>query len=77
MAAGKSDYWDAELFEYIASDLLKAVRTVFAHTSGTVEAAVEYDVPDDVYTAALEQNLFHFSAAKTLAEVPGAEPGVP
>lgn len=69
VAAGKSDYWDAELFEYIASDLLKAVRTVFAHTSGTVEAAVEYDVPDDVYTAALEQNLFHFSAAKTLAEV--------
>ena len=48
---------------------LKAVRTVFAHTSGAVEAAVEYDVPDDVYTAALEQNLFHFSAAKTLAEV--------
>lgn len=44
VAAGKSDYWDAELFEYIASDLLKAVRTVFAHTSGTVEAAVEYDV---------------------------------
>ena len=29
VAAGKSDYWDAELFEYIASDLLKAVRTVF------------------------------------------------
>ena len=69
VAAGKSDYWDAELFEYIASDLLKAVRIVFAHTSGAVEAAVEYDVPDDVYTAALEQNLFHFSAAKTLAEV--------
>lgn len=69
VAAGKSDYWDAELFEYIASDLLNAVRTSFKHTSGTIEAEVEYNIPDDVYTAALEQNLFHFSAAKTLAEV--------
>ncbi|MFR4236756.1 MAG: phage minor head protein, partial [Alistipes onderdonkii] len=46
---------------------MKAVRTVFAHTSGTVEAAVEY-AGRRIY-GGLEQNLFHFSAAKTLAEV--------
>lgn len=77
VAAGKSDYWDAELFEYIASDLLKAVRIVFAHTSGAVEAAVEYDVRTTYIRRPSNQNLFHFSAAKTLAEVPGTEPGVP
>ena len=33
------------------------------------ESLTPRDEADDVYTAALEQNLFHFSAAKTLAEV--------
>lgn len=67
IAAGKSPYWDAELFEFIANDLLNAVRTRFKTAS--VVGKIAYNVPDDVYTSAMEQNLFHFSAAKTLAEV--------
>ena len=67
IAAGKSSYWDAELFEFIASDLLNAVRTRFKTASAVGKIA--YNVPDDTYTSAMEQNLFHFSAAKTLAEV--------
>ncbi len=67
IAAGKSSYWDAELFEFIARDLLSAVRTRFKTAAAVGEIA--YNVSDDVYTAAMEQNLFHFSAAKTLAEV--------
>ena len=67
IAAGKSPYWDAELFKFIASDLLNAVRARFKTVSAVGKIA--YNVPDDVYTSAMEQNLFHFSAAKTLAEV--------
>lgn len=67
VAAGKSTYWDAELFEFIARDLLNAIRTRFKTASAVGEIA--YNVPDDVYTSVMEQNLFHFSAAKTLAEV--------
>ena len=67
IAAGQSTYWDAELFEFISSDLLNAVRTRFKTVLSASEIA--YNVPDDVYTSAMEQNLFHFSAAKTLAEV--------
>lgn len=67
VAAGKSTYWDAELFEFIARDLLNAIRTRFKTAAAVGEIA--YNIPDDVYTSAMEQNLFHFSAAKTLAEV--------
>ena len=67
VAEGKSGYWDAELFEWIAADLLKAVRSS-KQPSDALES-IEYNAPDDVYMAAMEQNLFHFSAAKTLAEV--------
>lgn len=67
VAAGQSTYWDAELFEFIARDFLDAIRMRFKTVSPA--ARIAYNVPDDVYTAAMEQNLFHFSAAKTLAEV--------
>lgn len=33
------------------------------------QAGITYNAPDDAFRTALEQNLFHFSAAKTLAEV--------
>lgn len=69
VAERKSTYWDAELFWYISTDLLKAIRTPEKRASNAVKKSVEYNAPDDVYTAAMEQNLFHFSAAKTLAEV--------
>lgn len=69
VADGKATYWDAELFRHLADDLLKAFQTGFKHRRGTPKNEISYSAPDDVYTAAMEQNLFHFSAAKTLAEV--------
>ena len=33
------------------------------------QGGITYNAPDDAFRTALEQNLFHFSAAKTLAEV--------
>lgn len=69
VASGKSAYWDAELFEFIARDLLNALRTSFETTMKGPAAGIAYNASDDAYTAAMEQNLFHFSAAKTLAEV--------
>lgn len=69
VAEGKSDYWDAELFWQISADLLKAIQTPIKRGLNAAEKSVIYNAPDDVYTAAMEQNLFHFSAAKTLAEV--------
>lgn len=65
VAKGVSTYWDAELFDYISSNLLNAIRTSFKSTL----KSVEYNAPDGVYTSAMEQNVFHFSASKTLAEV--------
>lgn len=69
VADGKTTYWDADLFRHLANDLLKAFQKGFKHRRGTPKNEISYSAPDDVYTAAMEQNLFHFSAAKTLAEV--------
>lgn len=69
VADGKATYWDAELFQHLANDLLKAFQTGFKRRRGVPKNEIAYNAPDDVYTAAMEQNLFHFSAAKTLAEV--------
>ena len=69
VAEGKATYWDAELFMHLSKDLLNAVRGVFKTTMQGPTAEIAYNATDDAYTAAMEQNLFHFSAAKTLAEV--------
>lgn len=68
---GESDYWDAELFKYISNDLLAAVEKGFKSVPKTLRLAnqITYNAPDDVFKTSLEQNIFHFSAAKTLAEV--------
>lgn len=69
VANGVSPYFDAELFWWIAADLLNGIKTVFKTALVGAAPSVSYAAPDDVYTAAMEQNIFHFSAAKTLAEV--------
>lgn len=69
VADGKASYWDAELFRFFSEKLLNAVRTTFKMTLKGLAAGISYNATDDAYTAAMEQNLFHFSAAKTLAEV--------
>lgn len=66
---GESDYWDAVLFRYISDNLISALDKAFVRQNPGAHNQIAYDAPDDVFRTALEQNLFHFSAAKTLAEV--------
>ncbi len=68
---GEKDF-SPELFRYFSEDLLKAVQTGFKGRSKGVRNAdveVTYNAPDDVFQTALELNVFHFSAAKTIAEI--------
>lgn len=67
VANGKASYFDAELFEYLSNDLLNAIHKAFKRPVNNADFA--YTEQDDALTTAMEQNLFHFSAAKTLAEV--------
>ena len=59
--------WSPELFKFISDNLLKAVRTPFKQDINNID--ITYKASDDVFLTALEQNIFHFSAAKTLAEL--------
>lgn len=67
VANGKASYFDAELFEYLSNDLLNAIHTAFKRPVNNADYV--YDNLDPAFVTAMEQNLFHFSAAKTLAEV--------
>lgn len=58
-----------ELFRFFAEDFLKAVRTAFEEGPRNADVDVAYKLSDDLFRMAMEQNLFHFSAAKTLAEI--------
>ena len=64
---GTASYFDAELFEYLSNDLLNAIHTAFKRPVNNADYV--YDNIDPAFVTAMEQNLFHFSAAKTLAEV--------
>ena len=65
---GEADYWDTELFRQISENLLDAIHHRFPQGVEN-SIGVTYNAPDDVYRTALEMNIWHFSAAKTLAEV--------
>lgn len=67
VANGDAPYFDAELFRYISDDLLNAIHKVFKRH--VKNADYVYDSLDPAFVTAMEQNLFHFSAAKTLAEI--------
>lgn len=58
-----------ELFSFFAKDFLNAIQPAFKEGVKNADIGITYNAPDDVYRTAMEQNLFHFSAAKTLAEV--------
>ena len=62
-----SRYWNTELFRFISEDLLSALRESFKRNMDNADFT--YMAPDDAFSLALEQNIFHFSAAKTLAEL--------
>lgn len=63
---GEADYWDTELFRRISENLLEAIHHRFPEG---VADSITYNAPDDVFRTALEMNIWHFSAAKTLAEI--------
>mgnify|MGYP004670993387 CR=1 FL=1 len=67
VANGTASYFDAELFEYLSKDFLNAIHTAFKRPVNNADYV--YDNIDPAFVTAMEQNLFHFSAAKTLAEV--------
>lgn len=68
---GQSDYWDALLFEQLSKDLLNAVEKGLktGRKGKTPTAQTTYNATDGAMITAMETNVFHFSAAKTLAEV--------
>lgn len=57
--------FDIELFEYFNAQLFEAVQT---HIK-LGDISFVYGEMDDAYKTAMEINLFHFSAAKTIAEI--------
>lgn len=66
---GELTEFSPELFWYFSADFLNAIQTSFKKGIKNADIGISYNAPDDVFRTALEQNLFHFSAAKTLAEV--------
>lgn len=64
---GHGRKWSPELFEFISKDLLKAVQPSFKKNVNNID--ITYMATDEAFLMALEQNIFHFSAAKTLAEL--------
>lgn len=69
VARGESDYFDTELFNDTADRLLTAFRTGWRKGGVGLRNSLEYGVADDVVLTAMETNLYHFAAAKTLTEI--------
>ncbi len=67
ISRGESPYFDAELFEHLASRFIQSLdKGLSGRRIVNLEPA--YSTRDEVMRTALETNLYHFSAAKTLAE---------
>lgn len=70
VARGEAAYFDTELFLYFAGQLIRALGKGFGdYTSVDIEPGIEYGVRIEGVRTAMETNLYHFSAAKTLAEL--------
>ena len=66
---GELTDFSPELFRCFSEDFLKAIQPAFKDGVKNADIGTGYKVSDDLYRTALEQNLFHFSAAKSLAEI--------
>lgn len=66
VASGESDYFDSELFSYTASAIRDGLNSGFLSKKFT---DFEYGFEPDALKTAMELNIFHFSASKTLVEV--------
>lgn len=69
VAKGDADYFDAELFGSISGKLIDAFTAGWVGKTITNEIGVDYGVQNSAVVTANETNLYHFSAAKTLAEI--------
>lgn len=69
VARGEARYFDRELFSQTAEQLLHAFHAGWKKGGGRLWNSIEYGVPDNVVLTAMETNLYHFSAAKTLTEI--------
>ena len=65
--------FDTELFEYLSNGLITAFREGWdaeqPKMADKASIALRYSIEDDALKTAMEMNLYHFSAAKTLAEI--------
>ena len=64
--AGGDMSFNIELFEFLSSDLLKALTEKPANMT---DWGFAYDYQNDAFRTAQEMNIFHFSAAKDIAEL--------
>ncbi|WP_099465854.1 phage portal protein family protein [Parabacteroides provencensis] len=67
--SGGGLYFDSELFNFISGDLVAAISEGNNKKLRLADTGFTYGARDDAFTTAMEINLFHFSAAKTLAEL--------
>lgn len=61
--------FDAELFGFFSDDFVRAVGEGRAKVVGLADTTFTYGARDDAFITSMETNVFHFSAAKTLAEL--------
>lgn len=65
---GGTTYFDPGLFYYTTDLLIKAIHAGFLNQN-FADIGIEYGYTPDAFKTAMEINLFHFSAAKDLAEI--------
>ena len=69
IANGETGKFDASCSRFIATDFLSGVQSAFKRSMNHADVRFAYGLQDDAFITALEMNLFHFSAGKTLAEI--------
>ena len=61
--------FNPELFDFFSGEFLKAIQAGGRRKVKLADTGFVYGAPDDAFVTAMEMNVFHFSAAKTLAEL--------
>lgn len=61
--------FDPELFDFFAKDFVRAIGEGHNKKINLADTSFVYGARDDAFITSMEMNVFHFSAAKTLAEL--------
>lgn len=67
--SGGNIYFSSDLFDFFSREFCKAIQQGYSKKVSLFDVSFNYTADDDAMQAAMEMNLFHFSAAKTLAEL--------